>query len=318
MPSAYRFKAIYLVAEGDGELRGVLPLVAKKTPVRGPVLSSLPWLRAGGPLARDEEAEAELLKAACEIADRQGRVLTIDSAYTELNRNVPELVRAPRAPTWIAEIPAGSEAVPGWLKERSKNLQRGVKRSRSRGVTVSLTRSEHDLRTFFSLYLRTMRKHRTLPRPWRQLSEGRRLLGDDVFRLFVARNDGEIVAGGVFHTLGKTMDLLYNASDERALDLRPNHALYSEAIAWAAENGLRWLDFGAAPPDSSLAEFKRQWGGVESPRYFYEYGSRQVEDGQAHGEARVLGGRRQSIDELWDRAPLPLTRLAGAISFRYL
>jgi hypothetical protein len=319
MSYAFRFKPEYLAAEGgDGELRGVMPLVARTTPVRGSILVSLPWLRAGGPLAADAETEAELLNAACVRADGQGRTLTLDSAYGELDRDVPGLACVPRVPTWIADLPEGPEAVPDWLGERSKNIRRGVKRARDHGVTVRLSESEGDLRTFFGMYLRTMRKHRSLPRPWRQLTSARRLLGPRIFRLFVAERDGSSIAGGVFHTFGETMDLLYNASDDRALDHRPNHALYSEVVAWAAANGMKKLDFGGAPVDSSLANFKAQWGGVEAARYCYEHDPRKAQGEPGSDETRMLSNPSELVDRLWGKAPLPLTRLAGAISFRYL
>lgn len=316
---AFRFEPWYLAVEGDDdELRGVMPLMARKTPVRGSILVSLPWLRAGGPLAADTEAEAELLKAACALADEQGRRLTLDSAYGELDRAAPGLVRVPRVPTWIADLPEGQEGTPDWLAARSKNIRRGVKRAADRGVTVRVSDSEDDLRTFFGMYLRTMRKHRSLPRPWRQLSSARRLLGPEIFRLFVAEKDGGQLAGGVFHVFGETMDLLYNASDDRALEHRPNHALYSEVVAWGAENGVRKLDFGGAPVDSSLANFKAQWGGVEVPRYCYERDPHKAEGEPGSDETRMLRNRGELVDRLWGRAPLPLTRLAGAVSFRYL
>jgi len=37
------------------------------------------------------------------------------------------------------------------------------------GVTVREATSELDLRAFYALYLRTMRRRSTLPRPYRQL-----------------------------------------------------------------------------------------------------------------------------------------------------
>lgn len=316
---AYRFKPECLAVEGsDGVLHGVMPLLARKTPVRGSVLISLPWLRAGGPLATNEDAKAELLSAACELADEQGRTLTVDSAYGELDHSVPRFARVPCLPTWIASLPAESE-IPDWFRGRSKNLRRGIKRAQDRGVTVRISDSEADLRDFFRLYLQTMRKHRSLPRPWRQLVAARRLLGPEIFRLFVAEREGVVIAGGVFHVFGETMDLLYNASDEGALDHRPNHALYNAVVEWAARNGVRKLDYGVAPPDGSLADFKRQWGGVEAPRYCYEHAGRDQPAGSSGGgEARMLSDRGRRIDSLWGKTPLALTRLAGLVSYRYL
>ncbi len=315
---AYRFEPRYLaLPPKGGHFRGLMPLVVRKTPMRGGTVASLPWMRAGGPLAADDAAEEMLLEAACDLADERAWRLTVDSAVGGLDKRTPRLVHVPCLPTWIADLPVEDELV-SWFAGRSKNLRRGVKRARDRGVRVRISDSEADLKAFFRIYLRTMRKHRSLPRPWRQLSASRRLLGRDVFRLFVAEVDCQVVAGSVFHVFGETMELLYNASDERFLDRRPNHALYAEAIEWGARNGIAKLDYGVAPAEGSLAEFKRQWGGVEVARHCYEYDPGGSTDGSVGSEARMMENRADLIDRLWGRAPLPLTRLAGIVSYRYL
>ena len=86
------------------------------------------------------------------------------------------------------------------------------------------------------MYVRTMKKHRSLPRSLRQLRLTQELLGES-FKLFVVSQQGRDVAGGVYHVFGDTVELVYNGSDEDALPLRPNHALYWNVMEWAAARG---------------------------------------------------------------------------------
>ena len=86
----------------------------------------------------------------------------------------------------------------------------------------------------------------------------------------MVESGGEIAAGGVFHVCGGNVELIYNGSDERLLDLRPNHALYWNVMRWAAEHGQRAFDLGRARPDTPLGRFKSQWADP-LPNYRYTW-----------------------------------------------
>jgi serine/alanine adding enzyme len=312
---SYRFQPRYLALRGErGELTGVMPLARRRGLLTGRRLRSLPTVEIGGPLANGRAGEEQLLAAASELARREGARLIVDSTRP---LPVADLAEIPRPPTWIAPVPP-QDGFDEWLKERSSNLRRGVKRARSRGVEVRLADSEEDLRSFYRLYLATMRKHRSLPRAWRQLQSARQLLGTSVFRLFLAENEGRAIAGGVFHDFGGTIELLYNGSDDSALDLRPNHALYAEVVRWAGERGIAGVDYGFAWPGTGLAGFKQQWGAESVPRHRYsnqatEHSSQAAEEPQGGSSSRLRG----AAERVWDRTPLPLTRAAAALVYRY-
>lgn len=129
---AYRFKPCYMVLEGaDGDLRGVMPLVQRRTPVRGAVLESLPFLlAAAGPLAVEDKARADLLNAACDLAEEQDRTLTVDSACGGLERNVPRLSQVPCHPTWIADLPADRD-VSDWFGKGRRTSGEGSRELRT-------------------------------------------------------------------------------------------------------------------------------------------------------------------------------------------
>jgi lipid II:glycine glycyltransferase (peptidoglycan interpeptide bridge formation enzyme) len=196
-----------------------------------------------------------------------------------------------------------------------------IRKADRAGVTVREGRSEDDLRTFYALYLRTMRRRCVLPRPFRQLQEDRRLLGPEGnFRLFLAEHEGDVVAGGIYHALGRAVDLLYNGSDDARLDVRPNHALYWHVIEWAAGEGYSELDFGHARADSSLARFKAQWSAREVPEYRYDYvpGADTAAEPAAGGRALEGRGGSGPMERVWPHLPLPATRVAAALAYRFL
>ena len=306
-----------------GELVGGLPLMRTRGLVTGSRLRSLPVVPPAGPLAADDDGRRALLEAACRRADELGaRIWTLHARGAGYERLVPALRPVPKHPTWVLELTGDPDELRRGWKKTSNNLWRSLRKADKAGVTVREGTSEADLRTFYALYLRTMRRRCVLPRPYRQLQEDRRLLGPDGhFRLFLAEHDGDVVAAGVYHALGHAVDLLYNGSDDARLDLRPNHALYWHVIEWAAAAGYRELDFGHAKVGSSLQRFKAQWSAREVREYRYDYvtGAEPAQERPAAPARALQGrGRRGPVERVWPHVPLPATRAAAAIAYRWL
>ena len=322
--AAYGDRPAYLaLVSPAGELTGGLPLMRTRGLVTGSRMRSLPVVPPAGPLAPDDHGTRALVEAACRVADDAGaRVWTLHARGGGYEELVPELRPVPKHPTWVLELTGDPDELRRGWKKTSNNLWRNLRKADKAGVTVREGRTEDDLRTFYALYLRTMRRRCVLPRPYRQLHEDRRLLGPDgAFRLFIAEHEGDVVAGGVYHALGDAVDLLYNGSDDSRLDVRPNHALYWHVIQWATEAGYRELDFGHARADSSLARFKAQWSAREVPEYRYDYvpGASGEAAEPASGARALQGrGRRGPVERVWPHMPLPATRAAAAIAYRWL
>ncbi len=322
---AYRFEPAYLALEDQNrELLGVLPLMRTRGLITGRRLRTLPVVPPAGPLAADDEGVRALVHAACRLTDKWGTVWTLHSRDAGHDEVCTELHPVPKFPTWVLELPPDVDELRRGWKKTSNNLFRSIRKADRAGVEVREGTSEGDLRAFYRLYVQTMRRRTTLPRPYAQLAADRELLGPaGAFRLFLAEHDGEIVSGGVYHSFRGTLDLLYQGSDETRLDVRPNHALYWYSIAWAAEHGHSKVDFGHARADSSLARFKQQWGAAEVPEYRYDYvptsdAKRNREQAKRGPEILRGRGRRGPIERLWPHLPLPVTRLAGTVAYRYL
>ena len=326
--AAYGYRPAALALEDDGGLRGLLPLMASRGIVSGRRLRSLPSVPPAGPIGDTPEHEAELMRAACALAEaRDAKALLCLSRGEGYERQVPQLVGAPMNPAWVVALPDDPEELRAAWRKGSKNLHRSLNKSEKSGVTVREGRSVEDLRTFYRLYMGTMKAHHSLPRGWRQLSEARRqLLDAGVFRVFLADHEGETVAAGIFHSFGDTIDLLYAGSNPARLDVRPNHALYWHVIRWGIENGFRHFDFGEAKPGSELERFKAQWSAEPVPAWRYDYaldGSAARADTLRHAGHRMgrAGGasrREELVAKAWDRVPLRATRLAGEIVYRFL
>jgi hypothetical protein len=317
----YRFEPRYLALAGEqGDLCGVLPLLYKKGLVSDARARSLPVFPAGGPLADTRGQEVALVRTARDTLDEHTHTLAVISP-NDYSDALAEFVTDLLPPRWMLRVQPDLDQVRAGWRGTSKNLFRNLNKADKAGFQFREGTSARDLTAFYRLYLRTMRKHRTLPRRLRQLQLTRDLLGPGGFRLFLVEHDGRLAAGGVFHVFGRTVELIYNGSDESLLDLRPNHALYWNVMRWADANGHDTFDFGEASPTTSLGRFKAQWAEpVPNFRYTWRAGgspSRAEALAAASYEVEQGAGNRL-LAAMWTRTPVQLTRFGAAVAYSYL
>jgi GNAT acetyltransferase-like protein len=333
---AYGREPIYLGARGaDGELVGALPLVVHGGALRGLAASLKPGVRAGGgrrlstvirggPLGSDLETRGELLASACRMVDERGFAdLTIETDVPGCEDLVRGLQAAADSPAWLTPLPADPDDLLKTWHKRSRNLWRSLAKARDRGVVVRSVRSRMDLWRFYRQYVLAMRRHRAVPRSWLEVRWAHRLLAPSGrCGAWLGEHRGEVVAGVMFLSVGDSIELLYGGSDPRASDVRPMHAVYWHAIEWAIANGKTVIDWGTAPAESSLGNFKRQWGAepVECFRYTYVPSNRAAPERAAatnQPQAPASDGRG-ATDAAWDRIPLDVLGAAATIAHRVL
>jgi hypothetical protein len=317
---AYGFRPRYLAVERDGRLTGVLPLMVTRGLVSGRRLRSLPTIGNGGPLGETADDERALLAAAAELVPREARSLVLLSFRDDLPAPAGAVARE-RVPTWVVhDLDVETDA----LRKRSPQLHRHLRKAERASVVFREYEGEAALRRFYGFYLEVMRRRHSLPRPYVQFDLARRLLPAGAYRLFGVERDGTMLAGCVCHPFRDGVELLYSASDERAWDARPNHAMWWGVIRWAAEHGFAHVDLGVAQPESGLADFKRMLLAEPVPKYAYQLPAAPTAADRVRRSAHGAGRTRQApslrtrlLQGAWDRAPLKATELAGRIVYRY-
>jgi Acetyltransferase (GNAT) domain len=334
---AYGREPIYLGARGaNGRLVGALPLVVYGGALRRLAASVKPGARAagggqrlsslvrGGPVGSDVEATGELLASACRLVDEQGfGDLTIETDVPRCEELVPGLRAEPDSPAWLTPLPGDPDELLQTWHKRSRNLWRNLAKARDRGVVVRPVGSRMDLWRFYRQYVLAMRRHRAVPRSWLEIRWAHRLLAPSRrCGAWLGEYRGEIVAGVMFLSVGDSIELLYGGSDPRVNDVRPMHAVYWHAIEWAIANGKTIIDWGTAPVESSLANFKRQWGAepVDSFRYTYIQGARagSARLSEAADQQTSASDESGTRDAAWDRIPVDALGIAATIGHRLL
>jgi FemAB-related protein (PEP-CTERM system-associated) len=295
----------YLLAERDGAVVGVLPLVELKSVLFGHALVSLPFAVYGGIAAQDDESCAALSRHAVELA-RELRVQHLEM------RN-----RVSREPDWerqdlyvtfrktlLPEAEANLLAIP--RKQRAmvrKGIQRGLR-----------AEIDDDARRFFDLYADNQHRHGTPPHARRYFEALKRVFGSDCEILTAVDPQGHAVSG-VMSFYFRDEVLPYYAGDvAQARELAANDFKYWALMQRACERGFRVFDFGRSKRGTGSFDFKRNWG-FEPVDLQYEYC---LINRDTVPQNNPSNPRYQTAIALWRRLPRRVVNAVGPVLARHL
>ena len=187
------------------------------------------------------------------------------SSYRELRVKNYELKiatkdRQPEA-SLILDLSSSEEDILAQMKPKGRY---NIKVAQKNGVTVG---SSENLDAFYGLLAGTGNRDGFGIHPRGYYETMLESLGDHA-QLFLARHEGEVVAGGIFVYLGDWGIYYYGASDHAARSLMAPYLVQWEAIREAKKRDCRHYDFlGVAPRDAldhpwtGVTEFKKKFGG---------------------------------------------------------
>jgi FemAB-related protein (PEP-CTERM system-associated) len=303
--NALHAKPHYLLAERDGEVVGVLPLVHQSSLIFGSELSGAPFCVEGGPLVTNNQARSALLSAALRLREQLG------AQYLEFRSRKAQhqgaVVKRDLYATFTGPITSNDDEN---LKRISRK-QRAVIRKAIEGSLTSEVDSDVD-------------------RLYRIYSESVRNLGTPVFskRYFasllsafenqcdvvVVLDRGQPQAAVMSFYYGNTVLPYYGGGIADARKTGANDFLYWEVIRRAAAKGYTVFDFGRSKAGTGAFAFKKNWG-FEPQWLEYEYWT---PPGKAVPEKNPTNPKYRLLIEAWKRLPLPVANFFGPFIARSL
>ncbi len=294
----------YALAEQDGAITGVLPLVHVKTRLFGNSLMSSPFCVYGGPLAADREsalaleAHAAALMVQTRAASTEFRFLhplpedwlpeadwqTRDGLYVTFRKEI------------TGDDDANMKAIP--RKQRAvvrKGIERGLASTVSDGVDG-----------LHAVYAESVRNLGTPVFSRRYF----RLLAD-VFRgsmdVVTVLDAGTPVSAVLnFYDRGEVLPY-YGGGTAAARGCFGNDFMYWEVMRRAAARGCRLFDFGRSKAGTGAFSFKKNWGFVPVP-LAYRY---RVRPGASIPDHNPLNPKYRLFIAAWKRLPVPVANLIG-------
>ena len=194
-------------------------------------------------------------------ADRGLRSLRVRAP---LPGHLPAASTTPTAFRHVLSLDGSGDDI--WRRLHRNQVRRNIERTQRSDLRVDVIESRRALLgTFYPLHIATRRRLGVPVQPKRYFAS----LYDNVLEpgdgfALACYSGSRAVASAVFLVGGPVTVYKYGASDASAWSLRPNHALFWQAIQLAHDRDCRLFDFGrTGPEEQGLRQFKRWWGTTE-------------------------------------------------------
>lgn len=277
--------------------------------VRGDRLVSLPFSDRAEPLVTNRATWPSLVDDALR-PDAPLTIRCLDGAAPTADAR---LVRVNEA-AWhctLLGVP-----VPEIYRLLSSATRRNIATADRKGVHVDALTGMDALRTYHRLHV-TLRKHkyRLLAQPFAFFERiWQEFFVRDGIVTFIARVNGEPVAGAVYLVWNDVLYYKFGASLADALPMRPNDAVAWTALRWASERGYRLLDWGLSDLDQpGLVAYKRKWASEEHRIVTLCSTNRNPRSDRDTGQ--LLGELTRLLTD--DAVPDRITQRAGSLLYRY-
>jgi FemAB-related protein (PEP-CTERM system-associated) len=298
---------VYLLAENDHEVVGILPLVRLKSRLFGNFMVSLPFFTYGGVCADDPAVRRALFDAAVRAARAEG------SAHIEFRETAPGDFGLPMKTSKVAmrlPLPAGADEL---QKSFDSKLRSQIRRPGKEGMFARCGR-EDELESFYRVFAENMRDLGTPVYSKRFFANILAEFPGSTWIHTVYTKQGEPVASGFLLGFREMLEIPWASSLRRFNRFSPNTLLYWSVLSFACEKGFRCFDFGRSTHGESTFRFKEQWGARPVQLYWNYW----LANGGPMPELNPKNPRYRAAVAGWRRLPVGLTRLLGPAIVRHL
>jgi CelD/BcsL family acetyltransferase involved in cellulose biosynthesis len=196
----------------------------------------------------------------------------------------------------------------------SSSARRALRKAERSGLATRTRTDGEAMAQFYSLHVRTRRKHGAAPQPRRFFANIQKHIIDAGLGCIVtAEKAKRPLAAAIFLKLNHHAIYKFGASDETWQEFRPNNLVMAEAINFLADSSVRTLDFGRTDKtNEGLRRFKLSWGASEEE---ISYGKFRI---STDNWVRPRTHISSLPNRIFRALPGPLNRLAGVLLYPHL
>ncbi len=289
----------YLMANENGKVTGVLPLVQLKSFMFGNFLVSMPYFNYGGLVADSDEVSSLLLQSAHDLSKE------LNCSHIEMRfdaKQTNHLSERTDKVTMLLELPDDDETL--WQAIGSKRRAQ-VKRPIREGVEF-FTGGIELVDDFYSVFANNMRDLGTPVYSQEFFKEILKTFEKDSFIAVVKLNGEAVGAGFLIGNNGK-LEIPWASTLRKYNRLGINMYLYWNILKTAIEKNYRIFDFGRSSKDAGTLKFKKQWGAIEKQLYWYY----DLPEGGSLPSLSPSNNKFSIAIAAWKRMPLFMTKLLG-------
>ncbi|MDT0484093.1 lipid II:glycine glycyltransferase FemX [Streptomyces doebereineriae] len=148
-------------------------------------------------------------------------------------------------PRYVFQVPFAGRSLEEIQSDFNQQWRRNIKKAEKAGVKV-VQGGYEDLPAFYALYVETAERDRFIPRPlayFQRMWTALQAEDDDRMRLYLAHDEGEVLAAATMLTVGEHVWYSYGASTSRKREVQPNNAIQWRMMSDAHELGAAVYDF---------------------------------------------------------------------------
>lgn len=310
--AAYRHKCIYLYAEKNREILGVLPLVHIHFPAIINEMVSLPFCDVGSCIAANEEAQELLLKEAIYYQEKtKAKKLQIRGNLipTELVQSRLQFLKTGKV-RMLLDLPPTTNDL---LKSFKSKLRSQVRKAEKNGVKFFWGNVE-DVDSAYRVFSKNMHE---LGSPVHAKAFIKAVIthyGAQA-KLGLAEFQGKTIGMGIILLGGKGVSIPWASTLREYNRLGPNMLLYWNFFKYSADHGYAVFDFGRSSEGEGTYKFKKQWGAKPTPLVWYE----SIEKRKTKTEQLQTGtGKRERVAAMWQKMPLGFANMIGPHLRKYI
>jgi len=301
--SSLGHSCFYLLAQRNGEIAGVLPLVHVRSRLFGNALISTAFCVQGGPLARDDGTRAVLERHAIELAEH------VDADYIELRgTHTPGDQWHRRADLYVSfrrpidqDLEKAMLAIP--RKQRAM-IRKGAKL----GLQGEI---DHEVDRFYDVYATSQRNLGTPVLAKRYFQSLKDVFAEDC-EITTITGNGRPVSSVLSFYFRDTVLPYYGGGTLHARAVAANDFMYWEVMRRAHTRHSLWFDFGRSKVNTGSFAFKKNWG-FEPVPLTYSYYLRHL---RHLPDINPTNPKYQTFIWLWKRLPVPVSKVIGPVIAR--
>ena len=301
---AFRHKPHYVLAERDGCITGLLPLVHVKTMLFGNGLISNPFCVYGGPLASDAETASALQAHAAALMQQTGAAVT---EFRFLHPPPEGWLSAVDWPsrsdlyvTFRKPITGDDEAN---LKAIPRKQRAMVRKGIERGLTSKVSKDVDGLHAIYAQSVRNLGTPVFSRQYFRILAE---VFGPQMDVVTIEDAGVPVSAVMNFYDRGEVLPY-YGGGTAAARHSFANDFMYWEVMRRAAAQGARLFDFGRSKAGTGAFSFKKNWGFTPEPLH-YHY---RLRPGASIPDHNPLNPKYRLFIAAWKKLPVPVANFIG-------
>ena len=256
-----RWEAVVLPDETG--YAGGLGLIMRDTPLGRRVLA-MPYGTYSGPIVRRGHPDPGavrrlLLEGYAQLVRHAWVMLSVLSWYEGQRDELPADLVAAENFTHVRPLNPDVESV---MRALPLSVRARARQAEEHGLTVRTLGDARDVRHYHALAVRAVRRRGGLPKPLSLYQRiFRSLVPAGLARYDLVEHQGRAIAGSLHFTYRGAATNWLTVSDERQLQLHPNHLIIARVMRDLCEAGYREYNLGGSPPDAEgLIRFKEGWG----------------------------------------------------------